>query len=354
MLRYNNNPLIIAAIAAGTMLIVSAVLCAEASFFANTNIEVDCWSLRFFLVPFIIAIAVTILWIFYLQKRIVKPIDRVTEFTEKILNEDHGNRSALQIEHSEIPKLSRAIEGLSNRIDEDQASFERMEKVRSEFLGNVSHELRTPIFALQGFIETLLGGAVDDPEVNRDFLDRAYHQALRLNNLLSDLIEISRIESGDMKLSLRYFDLHEFLEQLITDMTAVASQQGIALSYTYNDHGGKRLVLGDKNRLKQVVENLIENALKYNKEEGSIVVQLALDKNSAFISVVDNGLGIPEEHRERIFERFYRVDKDRSRAIGGTGLGLAIVKHIVQAHKGTVEVFETPGGGSTFRVTLQR
>jgi len=354
MFRHPQNTLLAVVISVMTVGAVWIAFDISASTLLSGAHKPPGWTETFLIPAVIVAILITFLWLSFIRYRIEQPLKRLSMYTEKLL--DLGNTAERQqsLRSDDLPELSRIIEKLSVKMEDDLASFRKMEMVRSEFLGNVSHELRTPIFTLQGFIETLLNGAIDDPEVNRKFLERAYHQTTRLNNLLSDLIEISRIESGEMKLTLRYFDLDEFLKQTIAEMQPVAAQREIELTYSFDHTGGEPMVLGDKKRLKQVFDNLVENAIKYNVERGSVAIALALRKRTAEVAVIDNGIGIPEEHRSRIFERFYRVDKDRSRAIGGTGLGLAIVKHIVIAHRGTVDVSETPGGGSTFTVTLHK
>jgi two-component system phosphate regulon sensor histidine kinase PhoR len=238
-----------------------------------------------------------------------------------------------------------------DKLNEDITKLKKLERVRSEFLGNVSHELRTPIFAIQGMIETLLQGAIDDKEVNRDFLQRALHNTQNLNTLLGDLIEISRIESGEMKMSFRYFPVREFLVNVVADLQELARLKEIQL--LLEDPGSTAEVMGDKERLKQVMVNLIENAIKYNKPGGRVVVSYRPSAGAVQVLVQDAGVGIPHEHLTRIFERFYRVDKERSREAGGTGLGLAIVKHIVEAHGSKVEVRSEVGKGSTFSFELR-
>lgn len=252
----------------------------------------------------------------------------------------------------EIGRVARAVNEMVERLKEDIAQLRRLERVRSEFLGNVSHELRTPIFSLQGFLETLMDGAVDDPGVNRLFLQKAHDHAARLNTLLGDLITISQIESGEMKLSFRFFRLKEFLSSVVNDFQLVADRHQVRLSVD------SRLppdvdVFGDKERLSVVLGNLIENAVKYNKPEGEVVISGAREGDRVRIVVSDTGVGIPPEHLSRIFERFYRVDKNRSRDVGGTGLGLAIVKHIVEAHGTNVHVESEVGRGSRFSFTLK-
>jgi two-component system phosphate regulon sensor histidine kinase PhoR len=212
--------------------------------------------------------------------------------------------------------------------------------------------LRTPIFSLKGFLETLQEGAVNDPAVNKKFVEKAYQHASRLDSLLSDLIEISRIESGEMKLSLRYFDGTAFLANLVHEYLDQAGRKNQKLDLELPD--SEVMVLGDRDRLRLAVGNIIDNALKYSGENSTVRVALETSEASASIVVSDNGPGIDAEHLPRIFERFYRIDKNRSREVGGTGLGLAIVKHIVEAHGSRIEVTSEQGRGTRFSFDLKR
>ncbi len=252
----------------------------------------------------------------------------------------------------EIAMVAEAINELVDKLKADIIQLRKLEKVRSEFLGNVSHELRTPIFAIQGFLETLLNGAVNDPSVNRSFLEKARSNANRLNALLEDLINISQIESGEMKMSFRYFAVNEFVEGMVKEFQEAGREGNITVTAECKT-AADREVLGDRDRLRQVMTNLIANGMKYNVPGGRVVVSTNDQDGRVRISVTDTGVGIPPEHLPRIFERFYRVDKDRSREVGGTGLGLAIVKHIVEAHESSIEVRSEPGKGSTFSFTLR-
>lgn len=295
-------------------------------------------------------------------RSIVKPLANLVPQAEataegRLEVSNHGAKEVPE----EIQVLANAISQIGEKQARDLSAMKKLEQVRSEFLANVSHELRTPIFAVQGFIETLLDGAIDDPNVNRDFLERAQNQASRLNSLLNDLIDISRIESGEMRMSLRLFDVQPFLRDVVRDMQPIAEHKSIDLYYTGNARVyDEVLVFGDKDRLKQVLINLVDNAIKYT-DQGSVKVELAENapsKGFVTISVRDTGIGIPRQHLSRLFERFYRVDKDRSRSsVGGTGLGLAIVKHIVEAHRGKISVesepdTSSPARGSVFAFTL--
>ena len=287
-----------------------------------------------------------------LSRRLSQPLVDLAASVDEIRQGNLDKRVSVHGE-DEIAMVSRTLNHLLDKVSADLERMKKLEKYRSEFLGSVSHELRTPIFSLQGFLETLIDGAVDDPQVNRDFLTKAYAHATRLNNLLGDLINISQIESGEMKLTFHSFHVKDFLDNVIREMHPVAEQHHIVLRGRYPAGAEQVKVYGDKQRLLQVMRNLIDNSIKYNKPYGEVIVGFERKKDTVRITVSDNGIGIAEEHQPRIFERFYRVDRDRSREVGGTGLGLAIVKHIVEAHGGTIRVSSTPGKGSRFSFELK-
>lgn len=300
----------------------------------------------------VITLILTVVVNYQVSKRIARPILEIARTAEAIKNGDLEQRARVK-SRDEIGALATAINEMADTLSKDIVRMRKLEHVRSQFLGNVSHELRTPIFSVQGYLETLMDGAVDDPNVNREFLEKAYRHAVRLDALLNDLIEISRIESGDMKMSFRYFPVVEFLQQVVEEMRPLAERKGITLS-TVSDVPAGTQAYGDRDRLKQVMVNLVDNAVKYTDSGGTVTCRLSGDANACTVSIEDTGCGIPEEHQSRIFERFYRVDRDRSREVGGTGLGLAIVKHIVEAHGGTIAVSSVVGRGSTFSFTLKR
>ncbi|HEX9252627.1 MAG TPA: ATP-binding protein, partial [Ignavibacteriaceae bacterium] len=226
-----------------------------------------------------------------------------------------------------------------------------LQRMRSQFLANVSHELRTPIFSIQGYLETLLNGAIDDQKVNKHFLEKANQNTVNLSNLLNDLIDISMIESGEMRMSYRYFDINVFIKSFLSEFTPMANEKNIQLIFSPAKEGLQ--VFGDKEKIRQVFVNLLQNAIKYT-DEGSIEILLNEEKKFVNIAIKDTGIGIPEEDLTRVFERFYRVDKARSRAVGGTGLGLAIVKHIIEAHNSKIMVQSKPGEGSIFSFKLKK
>ncbi len=248
----------------------------------------------------------------------------------------------------------KIIERLNNFIsivkDQEQKLLQAS-KARSQFLGNVSHELRTPIFTIQGYIESLLNGAINDENVNMRFLEKAAKHLNNLNQLLNDLIEISMIEAGEMMMSFRYFDLNSFMSEIENDFKSFAEERGKKLIIKYVDKSVE--VLGDKARLKNVISNLISNAVKYNPND---LIEIICEEfeNKVKISVKDNGLGIPEEEIGRIFERFYRTKRDRNSQIPGTGLGLAIAKHIIEAHGSKLSVDSKKNIGTQFSFELTK
>lgn len=289
---------------------------------------------------------------FRLARRITAPVVAISTTARRITNGDISQRARIDSK-DEIGDLGRSVNEMAGKLQSDIERLRKLERIRSEFLANVSHELRTPIFSIQGFLETLLDGALEDPRVNRDFIEKAHRHAIRLNTLLTDLIDISRIESGEMKMSLRYFPVEEFLGGVVEDLAPLAEKRGVTLTRHASVAQGLQ-IYGDRERLRQVMVNLVDNAVKYTGEGGSVRILASTDGERCTISVEDTGIGIEEEHLPRLFERFYRVNKDRSRDVGGTGLGLAIVKHIVEAHGGRISVQSSVGKGSVFSFTVKQ
>lgn len=231
--------------------------------------------------------------------------------------------------------------------------LKQLEEYRKQFLGNVSHELKTPIFNIQGYIETLLEGGVENPDINLNYLKKAAKNVERMQNIVQDLEMISRIEDGNLQLDKHSFNLHSFVLEMFEHHSYMAEQRKVNLKIKkgFEIH---TMVFGDKQRLRQVFSNLITNAIKYNVEGGHVSVGAYDMADKVLIEISDSGIGIPEDSLNRIFERFYRVDKGRSREQGGTGLGLSIVKHIIEAHNQNITVRSTPSEGSTFTFTLDK
>jgi two-component system phosphate regulon sensor histidine kinase PhoR len=246
----------------------------------------------------------------------------------------------------------------------DITRIERLEHVRQEFLSNVSHELRTPLTAILAFIETLEAGAIDDTEASRRFLSIIRRNATRMQNLIDDILELSAIEAGNVQVKPEQVELSPIVTDVIASLAGKSAAEGVVIN---NAVPREALVFADARRLEQMLTNLVENAIKFNRENGQVTIRLESgarpggkrqrDETSEAsgrdkIIVEDTGEGIPAQHLERLFERFYRVDRARSRDMGGTGLGLAIVKHLARAHGGEVSVTSELGKGSTFTIEL--
>jgi two-component system, OmpR family, phosphate regulon sensor histidine kinase PhoR len=227
--------------------------------------------------------------------------------------------------------------------------IKKLEKTRQEFVANVSHELRTPLALIKGYVETLIDGAKDVPETQDRFLNSIERNANRLALIIEDLLTISRLESGKIVLKYSKIDLHVAVMRTIEDFYPRSTQKNVRM---VNAVPKGLIALADADRLNQVFSNLIDNAIKYGRNDGLVTVKARLTEGKIEMAVHDDGPGIPPDSLARVFERFYRVDKARSRDQGGTGLGLAIVKHIVQSHGGKVWAVSQPGLGSAFFFTL--
>lgn len=253
-------------------------------------------------------------------------------------------------------KLEQRIQTLNAANEQEIAKLKKLEAFRREFIGDVSHELKTPIFTIEGFLETLLDGALEDPKVNRKFLQKALKNSERLSNLVQDILVINQIESGELEMNLEKFRIHDLLQELVEALEHKFTKHGRNIRYEIVANGNESsLVLADKERIEQVLRNLIDNAVKYGDPQG--LVRLTLESRGPEkieVQVKDNGPGISQEHLPRLFERFYRVDKSRSREKGGTGLGLAICKHFIEAHRERIWVQSEPGKGATFMFTLSK
>ena len=258
---------------------------------------------------------------------------------------------------SQDPISNMNKEVISWARDQKEAidELKQLAEFRKEFLGNVSHELKTPIFNIQGYIHTLIDGAIDDPEVNIRFLKKAAKSADRLSDLVADLLAISQLESDELNMEMERFDINSLLKDVYEQLEVRAKERGITLMI--KDGCNKPFfVYADKYRIRQVLVNLIGNAIKYGNELGTTTAAYYDMDENILIEIADNGEGIAQEHLPRIFERFYRVDKSRARESGpgGTGLGLAIVKHIIEAHNQSINVRSNVGEGTTFAFTLKK
>ena len=252
----------------------------------------------------------------------------------------------------DIDNVEKEAEEWADAKEEELKQMKQDENYRREFLGNVSHELKTPIFNIQGYLSTLLDGGIDDKEINMKYLKRADKSVDRMINIVEDLEVISRLETEQSQLDIQSFDIFSLVEEVFEALEMKASQMNISLKI--DNESQAKLVLGDRDKMQQVFMNLISNSIKYGKDGGTTTVRFFDMESNMLIEVADNGIGIDKESLDRLFERFYRVDKNRSREIGGTGLGLAIVKHILEGHNQQINVRSTKDIGSTFSFILEK
>jgi two-component system phosphate regulon sensor histidine kinase PhoR len=265
------------------------------------------------------------------------------------------------VDTKQIPKNSNdVIQEINQSLNEWEIiqanEFEKLKNVdmyRKEFLGNVSHELKTPIFAVEGYLHTLIDGGIDDADINMVYLQKAAKSLDRLSSIVNDLETISRMESGALIIDWRTFNLSDLLLEVIDTHNLRAAQKNIKLLIAATVP--KQIyVYADKERIRQVMDNLIVNSIKYGKTGGTTELSISETNTEYIVHIKDNGMGIEEKHLTRLFERFYRVDKHRSRNEGGTGLGLAIVKHIIESHNQSITVQSKFNEGSVFSFSLKR
>lgn len=306
-------------------------------------------TLSVFLVTFLISYIVSAAF----HTRRLKEINRVVKNISK--KEFGAYEQSSDSMRDELDYLLLQVIRASNLVEKELIRLNKIENYRKEFIGDISHELKTPIFAIQGFIETLLNGAVHDDEVNELFLQKAMRNVNRLTYLTKDLMEISKLETGELKSNMQEIFLMDVLQDVVESLQYKAQKEKVEIRI---EPFNKNLqVRADRNQIKQVLVNLIENAIKYNRKDGHVEITLhphPKDKEKVELSIRDSGIGIDPSDIKRVTERFYRVDKSRSRDKGGTGLGLSIVKHIIEAHGEDLKIKSRVDEGSEFRFTLTR
>ena len=298
-----------------------------------------------FLVSFILVFAVFEFLIFREIERVHRLIEKLKGKKQSVIS---GKKKSGVLSLAE--KINEEILLLTQLKQKEIDELKKLEAFRKEFIADISHELKTPIFAAQGFVHTLLDGAVNDKAVRGKFLKKAAKSLDGLDALVQDLLTLSHIETGQIKMHFETFDLYELTEEVIEQLEDKAERRNMRLQIEGNLQ--KVIVYADRQRISQVMTNLVSNAIKHSFEGGNVLVSFYESKKNVSVSVKDFGEGIPPEHVTRIFERFYRVDKSRSREKGGTGLGLSIVKHILENHGTRAEVDSEPGKGSVFSFRL--
>ncbi|UYZ62986.1 sensor histidine kinase [Hymenobacter weizhouensis] len=290
---------------------------------------------------------------------IFREINNIYEGLEHIKRKEFRRMSNKFLFRPEpLKRMREEILDMALRKQHEIDELKRLQALRREFLADVSHELKTPIFAAQGFVHTILDDEDADEFTRKKFLQKAAASLDALDALVQDLVTISQLEKGVVRMRRQSFDIVQLVQDIFEQLELKAAQRHVHLELDATaPPGGSLRVLADRNRIRQVLINLIDNAIKYGRENGHVVVSVAESGKGVRISVRDDGEGIPKQHQNRIFERFYRIDKSRtreSREAGGSGLGLAISKHIVEAHKSTIRVRSEPGQGTTLEFKLPK
>lgn len=288
-----------------------------------------------------------------LQAGRIRTLNRISRNISRKQFEEYGDLNSGH--HDELDFLVTQSIRASKTVEREIKRLNKIENYRKEFIGDISHELKTPIFAIQGFVETLLDGALEDPKVNRLFLTKAMRNVNRLSYLTKDLMEISRLETGELPSSIQTINLAGLILDVVESLQYKAQKEDVEIRVGEIDR--QLQVRADRNQIRQVLVNLIENGMKYNRPGGYVIVGIRaepLRKNRIWVYVKDTGIGIEQKDIKRVTERFFRVDKSRSREKGGTGLGLSIVKHIIEAHGEELSIDSRLNEGSTFSFTLTR
>jgi two-component system phosphate regulon sensor histidine kinase PhoR len=302
----------------------------------------------------VISFSASYLLIFVILEFLVfREINKIYKMIEKLRKKELSNiekqkSGAL----NPLQKINEEIYSFAALKQKEIDELRKLEAFRKEFIADVSHELKTPIFAAQGFVHTLLDGAVNDKNVRNRFLKKAAKSLDGLDVLVQDLLTLSQIETGEIKMKFENIDLHKLCAEVVDQFEEKAADKKIKLKIQ-GDHP-KIIVFADWQRITQVVTNLVSNAINYTPDGGEVTISFDMGKKNVTTYISDTGEGIPPEHLNRIFERFYRVDKSRSREKGGTGLGLAIVKHILEGHNSKADVQSVVGKGSVFSFKLHR
>jgi len=330
-------------------LLLAASVGLVTSLFLSLINDVD---LQAVIVAGIISFSVAYILIFVvLEYLIFQEINKIYKMLDKLHKSELGFLVAPKSSQlNPLKKITEEIYSFASIKQQEIDELKKLETFRKEFVADVSHELKTPIFAAQGFVHTLLDGAVNDKNVRTKFLRKAAKSLDGLDALVQDLLTLSQIETGDIKMKFDDIDLYELCLEVLDQFEQRGKNRGVEV--TIDKPNQPVIVNADWLRISQVMSNLVSNAIKYNKENGSVHIYFDIGKKSVTTFVKDTGEGIPPQHIGRVFERFYRVEKSRSREKGGTGLGLAIVKHILEGHSSRAEVSSEPGKGSIFSFKL--
>jgi len=340
------------------VVLVSSFLLAVLAFFGDLIYGWFAFSkidfLNGFFVFLLVGIFSFIIFFFMLQRFIYRKIKVIYKSIYDFkVTKDNPKTLKVNMANDVFETQAEEVEKWAITKKEEIEKLQQLEVFRKEFLANVSHELKTPLFNIQGYIETLIDGGLDDLEINVSYLQKASKNVSRMNSIIKDLETITSLETGQIQLITSRFRINDLVAEVFEAVSFQAKKKNIVLKLK-KSCGTGFMVEADKEKIKEVLFNLISNSIRYGKESGETQIGCYDMEKNLLIEVSDNGIGIPKEHLPHLFERFYRVDKDRSRISGGTGLGLSIVKHIVEAHNQSVHVRSTVGVGTTFGFTLKK
>ncbi len=306
-----------------------------------------------FLIPFFVLVITYIVCYYTIEIFIYRKIKLIYKTIYDTKSPQMKRAEKINLSDDIIREVESEVDEWSKTQTKEILRQKKLESYRKEFLGNVFHELKTPIFNIHGYLETLIEGGIGDANINERFLHQASKNVDRMIEIVDDLQMIANLEDGSFSLSMEKFNIYKLASEILENFELLASKRNITLGFKEGCEESFH-VLGDRSMIQQVLTNLITNSIKYGKESGKTQVGLYDMNENILIEVSDNGIGIGQIHLPRIFERFYRVNKDRSREQGGSGLGLSIVKHIIEAHNQTVNVRSAPDVGSTFGFTLKK
>jgi two-component system phosphate regulon sensor histidine kinase PhoR len=291
---------------------------------------------------------------YFISNYVFKKVGLIYKIIKKAKSDPKEKRSSQLFKDVRFTNVEEEAEKWARNTAAELNSLKELEAYRKNYVGNISHELKTPIFSIQGYIHTLLEGGLYDKKINKSFLEKAAKNVERMITIVNDLEVITRMESGEVSLDIQSFEIRELILEVFSDLELQANTKHIKMGFK---EGSKQSanILADRENIRQVLLNLCTNAIKYGKEGGYVRVGFFdIDHSDLLIEISDNGIGIAEKHLKHLFDRFYRVDKSRSRQIGGTGLGLAIVKHIIEGHGQNIHIRSTLDVGTTIGFTMRK
>ncbi len=306
---------------------------------------------RVVMIGAIAAVIIALIAAYFVSRSITLPIRQMRETAQQIAKGEFGRRVRIKSK-DELGELAESLNTMADELQQKMENLRRLDRMRTDFVANVSHELKTPLTLIKGYIETLEDRAMDDKKTATKFISIIKEHADRLGHIVNDLLSLSELELSDDSVHKSEFDLKKLIDEVSLGFGHALAEKKQKLNVS--SKGSDFRIKADLGKIEQIFVNLIDNAVKYTKDSGRIEISLCEQDQTIYVTVQDNGIGILKEHRDRVFERFYRVDKARSRELGGTGLGLSIVKHIVLAHNGKIHIESQVNNGTKVSVTLPK